>query len=226
MREISLREACNVHAYVLMTNHVHLLMTPAASGRVPRVMQSLGRRYVRYINDRYRRTGTLWEGRYKSSLVDGETYLLHCYRYIELKPVRTRMSADPLDYPWSSHAYNAFGHDDPLIHAHPTYLALGSTDDKRHSGYGPWARRPFPKIISRPSAPSPAPTRLGLRSLPHRYRKAAIATRRTGEDRTPWQSDSRQDPRKCTLTLRFPHVFMPAHVVDPATLGWDAVADR
>ena len=77
LREIALREHCNVHAYVLMTNQVHLLMTPAASGRVSRVMQSLGRRYVRYINDRYRRTGTLWEWRYKSSLVDGETYLLH-----------------------------------------------------------------------------------------------------------------------------------------------------
>jgi putative transposase len=98
LREIAIREGCNVHAYVLMTNHVHLLMTPAASGQVARVMQSLGRRYVRYINDRYRRTGTLWEGRYKSSLVDRETYLLHCYRYIELNPIRAHMTADPLDY--------------------------------------------------------------------------------------------------------------------------------
>ena len=135
LREVSLREGCNVHAYVLMTNHVHLLMTPAASGRVSRVMQSLGRRYVRYVNDRYRRTGTLWEGRYKSSLVDRETWLLHCYRYIELNPVRARMTADPVDYAWSSHACNAFGRDDPLIHPHPAYLSMGSTDDERHSAY-------------------------------------------------------------------------------------------
>ena len=135
LREIALREGCNVHAYVLMTNHVHLLMTPAASGQVSRVMQSLGRRYVRYINDRYRRTGTLWEGRYKSSLVDRETWLLHCYRYIELNPVRARMTADPSDYAWSSHAHNAFGRDDPLIHPHPAYLSLGSTDDERNSAY-------------------------------------------------------------------------------------------
>lgn len=135
LREIALREGCNVHAYVLMTNHVHLLMTPAASGQVSRLMQSLGRRYVRYINDRYLRTGTLWEGRYKSSLVDRETYLLHCYRYIELNPVRAHMTADPLDYAWSSHAHNAFGHDDPLIHPHPAYLALGSTDAERQGAY-------------------------------------------------------------------------------------------
>lgn len=78
LREIALREHCEVHAYVLMTNHVHLLMTPEASGQVARLMQALGRRYVRYINDRYRRTGTLWEGRYKSSLVDRDTSLLRC----------------------------------------------------------------------------------------------------------------------------------------------------
>ena len=130
-----MREGCNVHAYVLMTNHVHLLMTPSACGQVALVMQSLGRRYVRYINDRYRRTGTLWEGRYKSSLVDRENYLLHCYRYIELNPVRARMTADPLDYAWSSQAHNAFGHADLLIHPHSSYLALGATDEERHRAY-------------------------------------------------------------------------------------------
>ena len=106
LREIALREGCNVHAYVLMTNHAHLLMTPAAWAQVAHVMQALGRRYVRYIDDRYRRTGTLWEGRYKSSLVDRETCLLHYDRYIELNPVRARMTADPLDCAWSSHAHN------------------------------------------------------------------------------------------------------------------------
>lgn len=135
LREIALRERCQVHSYVLMTNHVHLLMTPEGTGQVARLMQALGRRYVRYINDRYRRTGTLWEGRYKSSLVDRDTYLLHCYRYIELNPVRARMCADPADYPWSSHAANAFGRDDVLVHPHPNYRALGATREERCAAY-------------------------------------------------------------------------------------------
>ena len=135
LREIVLREGCAVHAYVLMTNHVHLLMTPAASGQVARVMQALGRRYVRYINDRYRRTGTLWEGRYKACLVDRETYLLRCYRYIELNPVRAQMVADADDYPWSSFASNALGLSNPLIRPHPSYLALGTSLPERCQAY-------------------------------------------------------------------------------------------
>jgi putative transposase len=135
LREIAPRERCQVHAYVLMTNDVHLLITPEESGQVARLMQALGRRYVRYVNDRYRRTGTLWEGRYKSSLVDRDTYLLRCYRYIELNPVRARMCADPADYPWSSHRANALGHDDPLIHPHPNYQALGATREARCAAY-------------------------------------------------------------------------------------------
>jgi len=135
LREIALREACLVHAYVLMTNHVHLLITPTASGQVARLMQALGRRYVRYVNDRYHRSGTLWEGRYKSSLVDRDTYLLRCYRYIELNPVRARMCADPADYPWSSHGCNALGRDDALVHPHPNYLGLGPTRESRCTAY-------------------------------------------------------------------------------------------
>lgn len=110
-------------------------MTPQSSGQVARLMQALGRRYVRYVNDRYRRTGTLWEGRYKSSLVDRDTYLLRCYRYIELNPVRARMCADPADYPWSSHAANAFGHDDAIVHPHPNYRALGATTEECCAAY-------------------------------------------------------------------------------------------
>lgn len=145
LREITLREACAVHAYVLMTNHVHLLMTPTSAGQISHVMQSLGRRYVRYINDRYHRTGTLWEGRYKSSLVDRNTYLLRCYRYIELNPVRARMTVDPVDYPWSSHACNAFGHRDPIIHPHANYLALGHTAEERCAAYRALAMEAFPQ---------------------------------------------------------------------------------
>jgi len=135
LREIARREGCSIHAYVLMTNHVHLLMTPIAQGQVARVMQALGRRYVRYVNDRYRRTGTLWEGRYKSCLIDGDTYLLRCYRYIELNPLRANMIASPADYRWSSYATNALGKEDALIHPHPSYLALGATRAERCDNY-------------------------------------------------------------------------------------------
>ena len=135
LKEIALREGCAVHAYVLMTNHVHLLMTPTGSVQIARLMQALGRRYVRYVNDRYHRTGTLWEGRYKSSLVDRDTYLLHCYRYIELNPVRAAMCNDPADYLWSSHGCNALGHDDLLIHPHPNYQRLGTTRAQRCAAY-------------------------------------------------------------------------------------------
>jgi putative transposase len=100
LKEIVLREACLVHAYVLMINHVHLLMTPAASGQVARVMQALGRRYVRYVNDRYRRTGTLWGGSLQIFPGRSRHYLLRCYRYIELNPVRAQMCANPADYLW------------------------------------------------------------------------------------------------------------------------------
>lgn len=135
LRELTRRSRCHVHAYVLMTNHVHLLITPDAIGQIASLMQALGRRYVRYVNDRYHRTGTLWEGRYKSCLVDSDTYLLHCYRYIELNPVRACMVAAPEDYRWSSHAANAHGAADPLIHPHASYLALGATEAARQENY-------------------------------------------------------------------------------------------
>ncbi|MGN6706252.1 MAG: transposase [Rhodanobacter sp.] len=135
LREACLRESCAVHAYVLMTNHVHLLMTPSAQGQVARVMQSLGRRYVRYVNDRYRRTGTLWEGRYKACLVDSEAYLLRCYRYIELNPLRAGMVANPADYRWSSYTCNALAVADPLIRPHASYLSLGADAAERCAVY-------------------------------------------------------------------------------------------
>jgi len=135
LREICTKEDCAVHAYALMTNHVHLLATPSSGGQIGRLMQALGRRYVRFVNDRYRRTGTLWEGRYKSCLVDSETYLLRCYRYIELNPVRAGMVARPSDYGWSSHAANAAGRHDPLVREHPAYQALGASASERQLAY-------------------------------------------------------------------------------------------
>lgn len=125
LRAAARRHGCAIHAYVLMTNHVHLLVTPVEARAVSAMMQTLGRNYVAYVNGRYRRTGTLWEGRYKSCLVDSDRYVLICYRYIELNPVRAGMVATPIEYRWSSHRCNAAGETDALIRPHAQYLALG-----------------------------------------------------------------------------------------------------
>jgi len=124
-----------LHAYVLMTNHVHLLVTPKDEYGVSRMMQSVGRNYVQYINKTYRRTGTLWEGRFKSSLVANDAYLLACYRYIELNPVRAGMVAQPIDYRWSSYSVNACDSKKDMITPHALYLELGATESERRQCY-------------------------------------------------------------------------------------------
>lgn len=126
---------CALHAYVLMTNHVHLLLTPEKAELVPKFVISLGRRYVQYINRTYRRTGTLWDSRYKSSLVQTEIYLLTCQRYIELNPVRAAMVEDPAHYRWSSYRANGLGQPDARLTPHELYYALGSTGQERQTGY-------------------------------------------------------------------------------------------
>jgi putative transposase len=135
LTEACSKHDCQVHAYVLMTNHVHLLMTPSRPDGISKAMQSLGRRYVRYVNDVYGRTGTLWEGRYKASLIDSEQYLLTCYRYIELNPVRANMVRHPGEYRWSSYAHHAGDRVDPLLKDHAEYLALGQSDAERQAAY-------------------------------------------------------------------------------------------
>ena len=135
LRESSLATGCVLHAYVLMTNHVHLLLTPPTTGSVSRMMQKLGRQYVGQFNARHQRTGTLWEGRYKSCLVDSETYVLSCYRYIELNPVRARMTDDPMKFPWSSCAANCGHRNDSLLRPHFAYAALGDAPAERASAY-------------------------------------------------------------------------------------------
>jgi putative transposase len=126
---------CAVHAYVLMTNHVHLLVTPRDPDSLPRTMQSLGRRYVRYVNVAYRRTGTLWEGRYRAAPIDSEAYFLACARYIELNPVRAGMVAHPGDYRWSSYRAHALGAADDLVTDHALYRGLGTTPAERQDAY-------------------------------------------------------------------------------------------
>ncbi|MDK9707099.1 MAG: transposase [Desulforhopalus sp.] len=125
----------DIHAWVLMSNHVHLLCTPRREGALSRMMQSLGRHYVRYFNHEYQRTGTLWEGRYKSCVIQEELYLLEVYRYIEFNPVRADMVAAPADYPWSSYQVNALGLSSGLCTPHPVYLALGVTAKERRKNY-------------------------------------------------------------------------------------------
>lgn len=126
---------CAVHAYVLMTNHVHLLITAERPDGPARLMQSLGRRYVQYINRAYRRSGSLWEGRYKSSVVQAEAYLFTCMRYIELNPVRAGMVSDPAHYRWSSYRHNGLGQADERLTPHALYQGLGISDDERLASY-------------------------------------------------------------------------------------------
>jgi putative transposase len=120
-----------------MTNHVHLLLTPSATGAIAAMMQDLGR-YVRVINALHGRTGSLWEARYRSSLVDSEAYLLTCHRYIELNPVRAGLVSDPAFYPWSSFSHYAANRPDRLIAEHPIYLGLGETPSERRAAYTSW----------------------------------------------------------------------------------------
>jgi REP-associated tyrosine transposase len=141
--DASRRYRCHLHAYVFMPNHVHLLVTTEDGLGTARMMQAIGRRYVRYVNTRHRRTGTLWEGRYRSSLVDSERYFLTCSRYIELNPVRGNLARDPGDYRWSSYLCNAFGEPDPLITPHSTYENLDVLPSDRQAAY----RALFDRVI-------------------------------------------------------------------------------
>ncbi|MCC6193056.1 MAG: transposase [Burkholderiales bacterium] len=129
------RHRVAIHAYVLMTNHMHVLGTPESPTSMPKMMQSLGRAYVRYFNETYERTGTLFEGRYKAGIVDDERYLLSCMRYIELNPVRAGLARAPADYPWSSFGTNACGTHDPLVTPHPVYFGLDRDERVRSRRY-------------------------------------------------------------------------------------------
>jgi putative transposase len=135
LEEHSRRFRVAVHAYVLMSNHFHLLATPEDSSGVPLMMQAIGRQYVRYFNRRQARTGTLWEGRYRSTLIQAERYLLACMVYIDLNPVRAGMVSDPAAYPWSSHAHYIGRRNDRLVTPHPLYWQLGNTPFSREAAY-------------------------------------------------------------------------------------------
>lgn len=127
--------AVAIHAYVLMGNHFHLLATPQTADGLPQMMQAVGRRYVRYFNDSQKRTGTLWEGRYKSTLIQTDRYLLACMVYIDLNPVRAALVVRPQDYPWSSHGHYIGQRVDKLITPHALVWALGNTPFAREAAY-------------------------------------------------------------------------------------------
>jgi REP-associated tyrosine transposase len=133
--ELAVRYACAIHAYVLMTNHVHLLLTPRQPEGASLLMKHLGQRYVQFVNRVYERSGTLWEGRFRSSIVQAEAYLVRCQRYIELNPVRAGMVDSPGAYRWSSFGANALGRRDVLITPHPVFRALGLDDSSRRARY-------------------------------------------------------------------------------------------
>lgn len=135
LKEYACKYGVDVHAWVFMTNHVHLLVTPRENLSVSKMMQALGRKYVQYFNLKHGRSGTLWEGRFRSCLVDSENYLLACYRYIELNPVRANIVRHPSEYLWSSFAINALGIESSICTPHESYLALGSNSEERRLAY-------------------------------------------------------------------------------------------
>lgn len=135
LHDLAERHGCAIHAYCLMTNHVHLLMTPSDAQACTALMRDLGRRYVPYFNRCHDRTGTLWEGRFRSCLVESARYLLACYRYIELNPVRARMVDHPRSYAWSSYAANSGLRADPRLTPHAEFEALAQERESRHAAY-------------------------------------------------------------------------------------------
>ena len=135
LRQASVVHGCIVHSYVLMTNHIHLLLTPAHKESVGLLFQTIGRHYGRYINQTYQRHGSLWEGRYKASLIDSARYLLSCMCYIEMNPVRAGMVDHPARYRWSSFAANALGDTNAVVTPHQEYLALGASADETQRVY-------------------------------------------------------------------------------------------
>ncbi len=145
--EAATRYACEIHAYCLMSNHIHLLITPSDKTGITRMMQYIGRYYVPYINQTYGTSGSLWEGRYKSNLINSEQYLLTCMRYIELNPVRAKMVRTPAQYRWSSYRHNGQGKDDSLITPHALYSALGKSKLSRITAYKALFQSPIDKGI-------------------------------------------------------------------------------
>jgi len=175
LRDFSAATGCSIHAYCLMTNHVHLLLTPTDVSGPAKLMYRIGQCYVPYFNRRYGRTGTLWEGRFKSCLVDSARYVVGCYRYIELNPVEAGMVAAPASYPWSSYCGNTGIAENKLLRPHPEYEALGSDSASRHAAY----RRLFESTIDANLAKAIRAATLGGYPLAGDKLKARLAVQTT-----------------------------------------------
>lgn len=135
LRDLARNFGCQIHAFCLMTNHVHLLLTPPDSDACSSLMKRLGQRYAQYFNREHSQSGTIWEGRFRSCIAESARYVLACYRYIELNPIRARMVATAREYDWSSHRANSGHMPDPSLDPHPEYLALGDNAEARHAAY-------------------------------------------------------------------------------------------
>ena len=147
LREAARDHGLAIHAYVLMTNHVHLLATGAGPASLAQTIESVGRKYVPRFNRRHERTGTLWEGRYRSTLVESDRYFLNCQRYIELNPVRAGLAPDPALYIWSSHLHYGHGKPDDLVTPHALVESLGGDGDERRNAYRGLFATPMPQEI-------------------------------------------------------------------------------
>lgn len=147
LRDAAARFHCDIHAYVLMPDHFHLLLTPWQEDGIGKLMQHTGRYLAQHINGRYQRSGTLWEGRYRATLLDPANFLLPISRYIETNAVRAALVADPGDYDWSSHGANALGIEDELVTPHPIYLALGERAERRQHIYRAFFRFPLSEAL-------------------------------------------------------------------------------
>lgn len=196
------RSACELHAYCLMTNHVHLLLTPKHQNSCGNLMKGISQLHSQYVNRTYRRTGTLWEGRFRSCLVQSEAYVLACYRYIELNPVRAGIVDDPTNFRWSSYSTNALGETNASITPHADYLRLGRTMEERRSSYIELVASPASEINEIRSA-----TNGGYALGDERFRKRmALALRRRVEKGRPGRParSSQNDDAQGDLGLQTP----------------------
>jgi putative transposase len=189
------RNGLAVHAYVLMTNHVHLLATGCDSRSAPRTIQSVGRRYVAYFNARYGRSGTLWEGRYRSTLVETDRYLFACHRYIDLNPVRVGLAPHPAAYRWSSHRFYALGCEDELVTPHSLLLSMAGTEQGRRLAYLRMFDRPLDdEILERIRFCSNKGWALGSEAFCESVERAAH--RRALPIETGWKKGRKRGPRR------------------------------
>lgn len=184
LRTLAAHCDCRLHAYALMTNHVHLLVTPDTPDAASLFIKHVGQRYVQYVNRRYARRGTLWDGRFRSSFIESTDHLLRCYRYIELNPVRAGLVDDPADYPWSSHRLNTGRSGASWLTPHEEYLKLGATPDARHAAYrGLFAYALDPEQVAAIRAAAAGPYALG--SPAFQAHVAAVTGRRVTRLRPP-----------------------------------------